>query len=177
MEDWKRVVFTDESTLCSRWDYTRRVWRPDRCRYDPENAQQVDASGRTSVGLWGAVTHQGLAPLIRIDGRFNGVAYKDLLLDNFLTYALDSVFYDGAFVLQHDRSPVHRARVVTESLDDACIQTLSWPPKVYDLNITENVWGLVKGRFSERNLRNQSAESLWEAANEEWEHLRLDTTP
>lgn len=27
-EEWKNVVFSDESTFCTRWDQQRRVWRP-----------------------------------------------------------------------------------------------------------------------------------------------------
>lgn len=31
-EEWKNVVFTDESTFSTRWDQRQRVWRPHNCR-------------------------------------------------------------------------------------------------------------------------------------------------
>lgn len=33
VDDWSQVIFTDESTFCTRWDQKRRVWRPWNCRY------------------------------------------------------------------------------------------------------------------------------------------------
>lgn len=32
-DDWREVVFTDESSFSSRWDQQQRVWRPVNCRY------------------------------------------------------------------------------------------------------------------------------------------------
>lgn len=33
VEEWGQVIFTDESTFCTRWDQQQRVWRPLNCRY------------------------------------------------------------------------------------------------------------------------------------------------
>lgn len=35
-DEWKEVIFTDESTFSTRWDQQRRVWRPMSCRYEVE---------------------------------------------------------------------------------------------------------------------------------------------
>ncbi|KAL1416963.1 hypothetical protein MTO96_027355 [Rhipicephalus appendiculatus] len=34
-DDWKTVLFSDESTFTTRWDQKQRVWRPVNARYDP----------------------------------------------------------------------------------------------------------------------------------------------
>lgn len=36
MDEWKAVIFTDESTFSTRWDQQRHVWRPLSCRYETE---------------------------------------------------------------------------------------------------------------------------------------------
>ncbi|KAL1436917.1 hypothetical protein MTO96_049214 [Rhipicephalus appendiculatus] len=83
-EHWAKVVFTDESSFTTRWD--QRLWRPQNCRYMPEYMQRVAASGRSAVSVWGAVTAQGLGPLVRIEGRFTADAYCGLLDDALLPY-------------------------------------------------------------------------------------------
>lgn len=34
VENWREVVFTDESTFSTRWHQQQRVWRPFNCRYE-----------------------------------------------------------------------------------------------------------------------------------------------
>ncbi|KAG0435929.1 hypothetical protein HPB47_018237 [Ixodes persulcatus] len=66
--DWQNVVFTDESAFTTRWDKRQRIWRADRT-----------SSGRCSVSVWGALSKDGLGPLVRLDGRFNSAAYMDVI--------------------------------------------------------------------------------------------------
>lgn len=49
--------------------------------------------------MWGAISKDGLGPLVRLDGRFNAATYKDLLDTVMLPYALDGPFRDGVFFL------------------------------------------------------------------------------
>lgn len=34
VEDWRCVIFTDESTFSTRWDQRQRIWRTDNARSD-----------------------------------------------------------------------------------------------------------------------------------------------
>ncbi|XP_077486466.1 uncharacterized protein LOC144097693 [Amblyomma americanum] len=47
VEDWKCVIFSDESTFSTRWDQQKRVWRMENTRVCPQNIKEVDASGHT----------------------------------------------------------------------------------------------------------------------------------
>ncbi|KAH6924680.1 hypothetical protein HPB50_021821 [Hyalomma asiaticum] len=51
VEDWKYVIFSDESTFSSRWDQQKRVWRMENTRFCPQDINEVAASGRTSANL------------------------------------------------------------------------------------------------------------------------------
>lgn len=53
----------------------KREWRTENTRFSPQNIQEVAASGRVSVNVWGAISHKGLGPLVRIDARFTSAAY------------------------------------------------------------------------------------------------------
>ncbi|KAH7956587.1 hypothetical protein HPB52_010877 [Rhipicephalus sanguineus] len=173
VEEWGEVIFTDESTFSSRWDQQRHVWRPMNCRYLPEYCHNVLSSGRCAVSAWGAISKEGLCPLVRINGSFTASAYCRLLQEVLVPYALEGPFEDGCYQLQHDRSPIHTARMVATVLENLAIRTLPWPPVGADLNPIENVWGIVKSRLSARRLSSATSEALWQAVSEEWERLRL----
>lgn len=174
-EHWAKVVFTDESSFTTRWDQRQRVWRPQNCRYMPEYMQRVAASGRSAVSVWGAVTAQGLGPLVRIEGRFTADAYCGLLDDVLLPYLVGGPFPENDFILQHDNSPIHKSKKVAAYLERRDVAVLEWPPQSPDLNIIENVWGNMKLALAHRQLRAVSADVLWAIVQEEWERIRADT--
>ncbi|KAG0429472.1 hypothetical protein HPB47_023614 [Ixodes persulcatus] len=80
----------------------------------------------------------------------------------------------GFFWLQHDRSPVHCAQKVQDFLEESAIRQLPWPPGGADMDVIENVWGLLKRTLVKRNLQDSSKNTLWTALSEEREKLRLD---
>lgn len=60
------------------------------------------------------------------------------------------------------------------NLNASGIAQLCWPPKSPDLNIIENVWGLMKARLARANLTNNDADTLWKHIEMEWNALRQD---
>lgn len=141
-------------------------------RYLQPWTQTVLSSGRCTVNVWGAISKDGLGPLVRIEGRFQARSYCAILEKDFIPYVLDGPFKDGCCLLQHDRSSVHTARSVKVLLEDLAIRTLEWPPVGADLNPIESVWGLMKKRLAGRRLISSTSDALWTAVKEEWEALR-----
>lgn len=122
--------------------------------------------------MWGALSKDGLRPLVRLDGHFNATAYMDLVETVLLPYIMDGPFSGGYFYLQQDRSPIHNARSVTELLEDRGLMVLEWPPQGPDMNIIENVWGAMKKSLSHRPLHRRLADDFWGVVEAEWERLR-----
>ncbi|KAM7281693.1 hypothetical protein ISCGN_006159, partial [Ixodes scapularis] len=143
--------------------------------YLPSYVQTVLSSGRCAVAVWGVITKDRLGPLVRIEGRFNASSYCNIIDEELMPYALDGPFPDGAYLLQHDRSPVHTARRVDALLEDRGVCQLPWPPNGADMNPIENVWGLMKTRLASQNLGSATADALWSAISQEWEALREHT--
>ncbi|KAH6934660.1 hypothetical protein HPB50_026721 [Hyalomma asiaticum] len=131
----------------------------------------VLSSGRCSVSVWGAISKDGLGPLVRIEGTFNASSYCDIVKETLVPYAQDGPFPDGFYWLQHDRSPVHTARLAEAALDSCGVLRLPWPPSGADLNPIENVWGLLKRRLAAQSRRLPNADALWSAIQEAWEAL------
>lgn len=141
-----------------------------------EFIQRVAASGRSAASVWGAITFQGLGPLVRIEGRFHADSYCSILDDVLLPYLVGRpTFLDNEFILQHDNSPIHKARKVGVYLDDRNVAVLNWPPQSPDVNI-ENVWGRMKFSMASRQLHVLSADALCTVVEEEWGRLSSNTT-
>ncbi|KAG0430205.1 hypothetical protein HPB47_022909 [Ixodes persulcatus] len=47
--------------------------------YRTQNTAEVAASGRRCVNVWGAISRQGLGPILRIDGRLTSEVYSDII--------------------------------------------------------------------------------------------------
>ncbi|KAG0420208.1 hypothetical protein HPB47_003608 [Ixodes persulcatus] len=172
VEDGTHVIFSDESTFCTQLDQQRRVWRPDNFRYDPYFIQEWAASGRRCVNVWGAISHQGLGPIFRINGRLTSKVYSDIIDHVLIPYVLDGPFPDRDFWFQLDLNPIHTSRSTKTLLAERGIRELPWPHKGADVNIVENVWGIIKSKLSTQELHRASLKKLWEAVQREWNDLR-----
>lgn len=172
VDQWREVVFTDESTFCTRWDQKELAWRPFNCRYLLNYTRSLCSSGQCAVSVWGAISKDGLGPLVRIEGSLTTSEYCDILEQSLLPYVLDGPFPDGCYLLQHNRGFVHTSLTVRALLEDRVIPELDWPPSDSDLNPVGNVWAFLRERLAEQDLGNVTADSLWAAISSEWEALR-----
>lgn len=142
----------------------------------PRYVQRVTASGRTGVSVWACISKDGLGPLIRLQGKFTAERYGAIIDDVLIPYVLDGPFPEGDYTFQHDRSPIHTARVVRELLEERGVTVMEWPPQSPDLNIIENVWGFMKMSLARHPLHGLSEDRLWSAIVSEWDALRVNTS-
>ncbi|KAM7313614.1 hypothetical protein ISCGN_003467 [Ixodes scapularis] len=171
MNKTTELCFAQVNRVYSRPQYEREHAAVDRL-YDPEFLQEVAASGRSVVKVWGAVSYQGLGPLYRIEGRLTSENYCNILDDVMLPYVLGGPFPDGNFFIQQDLSPVHTAGKVRTLLEERYVRQRSWPPKGADMNIIEHIWGLMKRNLAKQSLHSASTDDLWNAVEAEWNRLR-----
>ena len=106
IEDWKRVIFYDETKINRLASDGRQwVWKK---RGGPLIAQHVTGTlkfGGGSLMVWGCMTYHGVGYACRIDGRMNSELYTCILGDEF-GKMLD--FYEmdrNRALLQQDRRP------------------------------------------------------------------------
>ena len=69
-------------------------------------------------------------------------------------------------IFMHDGAPCHRSRVVKKFLGKKNIRQLNWPENSPDLNLTQNLWMLLKNKVSEKQPTN--TKSLVTAIKEIW---------
>lgn len=172
-DQWQSVVFTNESTICCKWDKSKRSWRPLQNWNDPLFVRQLGASSHPFINVWTVVTYEGLGPIHRVEkGSLTPDDYLDVVDRVLLPYLLDGPFRDGGFLLQHDPTPTYSSDQVREHLEAHGITQMLWPPKCEDLNPIRNAWALLKERLCRRRLADPSPDNLWALVKKEWDKLR-----
>lgn len=173
VDQWQSVVFTNESTVCCRWDNSRHSWRPLQNWNDPLLVRQLDAIGRPFINVWTFVTYEGIGPIHRVErGSLTSDSYIDVVDGILMPFLLDGPFRDGGFLLQQDPTPTYSSSRVQEHLAAHGITQMPWPPKFEDLNPIRNAWALVKERLQRRRLSDPSPDKLWALIKKEWDKLR-----
>ena len=118
--------------------------------------------------VWGAISLYGVSPLIYMEGKQDSIKYVDVLSNGLLPFASE-VFGEGQrWFYQHDNAPIHTSNFTRNSLTEHSISNLTWPPKSPDINIIENVWGVMARMVYARGRHYQNVQDLKVAIEEAW---------
>ncbi len=85
------------------------------------------------------------------------------ILEHFMLASADQLFKDADFIFQQDLSPAHTAKSTKSWLN---VGVLDWPENSPDLNLTENLWSIIKRKM--RNKRPKNADELKATVKETW---------
>ena len=80
--DWACVDYGDEATFEIGLVPRTHVWRPKGKAYESKYLQPTFKSGRSSIGVWGAISWNGKSKLVIMDEnqRMNSKFYITLIL-------------------------------------------------------------------------------------------------
>jgi len=74
-------------------------------------------------------------------------------------------------LFQQDNARPHTAGLVREWFDKKGIETLGWPSQSPDMNIIEDVWGLMKFKLKGKVF--EDIEEMWKEIKKCWKSISL----
>ena len=178
-EQWRGVMWSDESTFKCISDASKKVRRPLYTKGkkfgSPHAPQYLVKTVKHSayIMLWGAFTGQGGRGSLAFIPQSTTITAKYYL--NIMKAKLrDSMEIHGATHFMQDGASVHTAKIVKKWFADNNIQILEWPPQSPDLNPIENLWSFMK--YSLQDYDTGSIPKLKAALLELWtQGLQMDT--
>lgn len=165
VEDWKKVMWSDESNFEQFGIKATRVRRPSGARYK-EKFVIPTVKHCPSIMVWASFSAYGRGALVFLEPkeRLNAEKYLKILnekLHCFMTIHQCNIF-------QQDSAPCHVAKKCQQWFRDQQIPVLPWPGNSADLNPIENLWTVMKKKVSEKSPRSLS--ELKEAILFVWTH-------
>ncbi|UYV61469.1 hypothetical protein LAZ67_1004962, partial [Cordylochernes scorpioides] len=170
-DEWRRVMFTDESRFSLNSDSRRVfVWREVGTRNNPRNMVERDPYRSQGFMVWAGIFLGGRTALhIFRQGTLTGQRYRDEIL---AAYVMPQALEMGEnFLLMDDNARPHRAGVVDTFLQNHAIARMNWPARSPDLNPIEHVWDNLGRRISSLQLPPRNTHELETALTQERQRL------
>ncbi|KAI4883856.1 hypothetical protein NFI96_003701 [Prochilodus magdalenae] len=122
--------------------------------------------GGGEIMVWGCGSGVRLRPLVPVRGTLNASADQETL-DHSILPTLWGQFGEDPFLLQHDRTPVHRASSIKTWRSESGVEELDWPTQSPDLHPIEHLWDGLEWRLRARPSRPTSESDLTHVLLEE----------
>ena len=153
VEDWRRVTFSDESTIETCQDRRRFVRRKSTEKDLPACIKQV-VKFPEKVMVWSLISAHGTGRLHVINGTMNSLKYRDVI-DQQLVPQAEEWFPDGNYVFQQDGAPCHTSNLIKDHLQGMGLEVLPWPGNSPDLNPIEGLWNDMKNEVNKIAITNK----------------------
>ena len=171
VEDWKRVMWSDESPFELRFKQKERVWRLHNERYKPWALTPTTKSS-IKINVWGCFSASGVGSLHMVQINMDQFQYQEILNEE-LPPSVEKVFGAKEWIFQQDNDPKHTAKWTKVYLRSLGVPVLDWPSQSPDLNPIENLWSILDKRCKVRRPKN--AIELLEILRTAWNEIGVRT--
>lgn len=164
---WKRIIFSDEKKFnLDGPDGFAFYWHDLR---GEEQSFSTRQQGGESVMLWGAMSYYGLSNLCVVRGNQDSAKYCKVLQRGLLPFAAETLGERWTF--QQDNASTHRSNYTKNWFESKEVDVMYWPAKSPDLNIIENLWGILARSVYREGRQFDNVEDLKQAIKLSWNSI------
>lgn len=120
---------------------------------------------RNGILTWAGISYNGKSKISFINTNLDSHKYQTTLETSFLP------FFSITEKFQHDNAPAHVSTSTKKWLAEKNIACLPWPSLSPDLNVMENVWGILSRRVYSRGKQFGNKNQLISSIQREWNKL------
>ena len=166
VEDWRRVLFSDESHFYVQGQRSQHV---RRSAGEPISASHLNQSVKypDKKMFWGCFTYKGVGPIDPCEGMMNSQKYIEILRRRVIPEMTKS-FPESDGIFQQDKAPCHTSKAVKKFAEENRLKILDWPGNSPDINPIENLWAIIKKRLRRKDCTTKT--KLIQAIIEVWFH-------
>ena len=166
-DQWKNVVWSDESPFVLRCQHQSYVWRLLKQQCSPRCLQGT-LKNQKKIMVWGCFSWKGVGAFHEIKGILT--RYRQILIRQMRPFARQ--LHGDNSIFQHDNDPKHTAHIVKNYLRNQQIEMFEWPPQSPDLNPVEYLWAELNRKLNKRTC--QKEEEWFQYLKQAWEDLSED---
>ena len=163
-EDWRRVIFSDETHMFVQGHRSQHVRRSQNEKIRNSHIDQRVKHPQKKM-FWGCFSFYGIGSLHPVEGMMRSQQYIEVVQRRVIP-EMNRLFPDGSGVFQQDLAPCHTSKQVKKFMNENHIKVLKWPGNSPDLNPIENLWSICKQRL--RTMDCTSKEKLIQALIQVW---------
>ena len=171
-EEWKKVLWSDESTFRVNHESQKKVCRAEykkgQALGNPYTEKYLQATVKHPAGtmVWGCFSGAAGRGSLYFLPQGQTIKAKDYLKDILKEKLLITLELHGAEYFQQDGAPVHTAKICQNWLNGQEVNVIDWPAQSPDLNPIENLWHEMKMKLEDYDTR--SIPKLQDAINKLW---------
>ena len=170
IEQWRRVLWSDESPFVLRFNRKTRVWRRHNERYKTW-ATTATVKHDEKINVWGCFAAHGVGNLYLVQGHLDKHQYKDILINQMMPSA-ERLFGMANWHFQQDNDPKHTAKTTKTWFRQNRTPLLPWASQSPDLNPLENLWSWLDWHLRDR--KPSTKEELFAVLQEGWGTIPVD---
>lgn len=169
-EEWKLVLFTDESRYGRFSDSRRkRVWTQPLVPRHRRLVQEVHPFRGGTVCVWGGICYDGRTDLLVIPGNMNSEVYLNQVINNIVPEFHAAV--GPGFLFLDDNARPHRSMAVMDAIETNGIPHLALPALSPDLNPIEHAWDQLQKALDHHNPQPQTMEQVRNLLPQLWHQI------
>lgn len=172
VEDWKRVVWSDETKI-NRFGSDGRewVWKEQGEGLISREVQGTVKYGGGNIMVWGCMGWNGVGHLAEVEGRMDANQYVSILEDHMLPSLEESGIPEEEVIFQQDNDPKHTSKKAQKWMEVNNISLLDWPAQSPDISPIEHQWVHLKKELAKYERAPKGVWELWERVKEVWNKI------